>query len=81
MRKRHEWRCDECGMLLGVLKQDRVHIRYKSLGVDLLVGFPVTCPCRRCHALNEIRSPLPSAEPTTSRTVVFRKPHNKPRGA
>ena len=60
-----EWRCTRCGKLLGVLEENRVHIRF-SRGHEYLVGFPVTGVCRSCQTLNEIRQPQADIEVVTS---------------
>lgn len=44
-----------CQKLLGVVRDGRLHLRF-ARGYEYLVGFPVTCACPGCHALNEIRS-------------------------
>ena len=51
---RHEWRCERCGRLLGILEEGRLHIKF-SRGGEYLVSFPVTAVCPACHTLNEIR--------------------------
>lgn len=55
MRKT-EWRCKECGKLLGEIEGTRLHIRV-SRGREYLVGLPVTSVCRGCHSLNELPAP------------------------
>ena len=47
-----DWRCVQCGKLLGRVKEDRVHIRF-ARGHEYMVGFPVTGICRSCRTLNE----------------------------
>jgi len=47
-----EWRCTQCGKLLGVLKGKRLHIRF-ACSHEYLVGFPATGICRCCGTLNE----------------------------
>jgi len=49
-----EWRCTQCGKLLGQTKGDRLHVRF-ARGHEYLVGLPVTCACRCCGTLNELR--------------------------
>jgi hypothetical protein len=56
-----EWRCTRCGKLLGVLQENRLHIRF-SRGHEYLVGFPITGVCRGCRTLNELREPRHEAE-------------------
>ena len=48
----HEWRCSQCGKLLGVLKEGRLHIRFARCH-EYLVGFPATGTCRKCGTLNQ----------------------------
>lgn len=47
-----EWRCRDCGKLLGVLRGGRLEMRW-SRGDQCLVGFPVTATCRGCGAMND----------------------------
>lgn len=51
-----EWRCLECGKLLGQVRDGRLLLRL-SRGHTLLVGFPATMACRGCRTLNELASP------------------------
>lgn len=53
-----EWRCKQCGKLLGVVDGAHLHIRF-TRGHEYLVGFPVTCVCRNCGTLNELREAAP----------------------
>ena len=53
-----EWRCSQCNKLLGVLKDDRLHLRF-ARGHEYLVGFPATSVCRTCRTLNELKEPPP----------------------
>ena len=48
------WQCCKCNKLLGVFRGDRLHLSF-ARGPEYLVGFPVTCSCPRCGALNECR--------------------------
>jgi len=64
MDRHNEWRCAECGKLLGVHTQGRLHIRYRG-GNEYLVGFPVTGRCQACQRLNEV--PAPVRQPQESR--------------
>src|SRR5258708_3012334 len=48
-----EWRCDDCELLLGIVRSRRLHIR-AARGFEYLVSLPVTTTCRACCALNEI---------------------------
>ena len=52
--KEKQWRCMQCGKLLGMLRSERLHLRF-SRGHEYLVGFPVTGVCRNCGTLNELR--------------------------
>jgi hypothetical protein len=52
MQSQHEWRCSQCGKLLGVLRDGRIHIRF-SKSHDYLVSAPATGICRGCGTLNE----------------------------
>lgn len=64
----HEWRCDECGKLLGCRKGRRLHIRF-SRGHEYLVGYPVTGICRGCQTMNEVAEPEEAApSPATAST-------------
>lgn len=56
-----EWRCSQCGKLLGLLRDGRLHLRF-ARGHEYLVGFPATSVCRGCRTLNE----LCGAKPATS---------------
>jgi len=48
-----EWRCNQCGRLLGQLLDGRLHLQI-ARGRAYLVGFPVTTACLGCRALNEL---------------------------
>jgi hypothetical protein len=50
---RTDWRCCECGKLLGIVTTQRLHIRFLR-GKEALCGYPVTIPCWGCGTLNEI---------------------------
>lgn len=47
-----EWRCTECGKLLGVASGNQLHIRVQKHR-EYLVGFPVTANCHGCGTLNK----------------------------
>jgi len=47
-----EWRCTQCGKLLGVAKGNQLHIRVQKHR-EYLVGFPVTANCHGCGTLNK----------------------------
>jgi hypothetical protein len=57
MDDQRDWRCSECGKLLGVLQESRLHIRF-SRGVEYFIDFPVGCSattaCRGCQRLSEV---------------------------
>jgi len=53
---KNEWRCVQCGKLLGVIREERLHIKF-ARGHEYLVGFPATSVCRGCHSLNELAAP------------------------
>ena len=48
----HEWRCTQCGKLLGKTEGDRLHVRF-ARHHEYLMGFPVTAMCWSCGGLNE----------------------------
>lgn len=56
-----EWRCTNCGKLLGVKEGNRLHIRF-ARGHEYLVGLPTTGVCRCCRTLNELRFPHDTGE-------------------
>lgn len=45
-----EWRCLECGKLLGIRRSGRLHIR--MAGHDYSVTLPAEATCRGCGASN-----------------------------
>lgn len=45
-----EWRCLECGKLLGIRRGGRLHIRIA--GHDYEVNLPAEANCRGCGATN-----------------------------
>jgi RNase P subunit RPR2 len=47
-----EWRCRECGKLLGVCHGARLHVRMQ--GHSYLGSLPVEASCRGCGAVNRI---------------------------
>jgi len=53
MSTQKEWRCAQCGKLLGKVSKDRLHIRYER-GCEYLASLPVSSTCRKCGALNEM---------------------------
>jgi len=48
-----EWRCSNCKKLLGMIRGERLHIKF-ARGHEYLVGFPATSVCRTCRTLNEL---------------------------
>jgi hypothetical protein len=46
-----EWRCTDCGKLLGVAKGNQLHIRLQK-NREYMVGYPVTANCHGCGTLN-----------------------------
>ena len=51
-----EWRCTCCEKLLGVCRDDRMHLRF-ARGHEYFVGFPVVATCRSCGTLNQATTP------------------------
>jgi len=49
-----KWRCKRCGHLLGIADRDRLHIKF-ARGHQYRVALPVSCVCRKCGTLNELR--------------------------
>lgn len=45
-----EWRCQDCGKLLGKGNGFQIHIRRKP--AEFLASFPITAKCPGCGALN-----------------------------
>lgn len=50
---REQWRCTQCGKLLGVIEGARLQIRF-ARGHQYVVGLPATSVCRGCRTLNEV---------------------------
>ena len=50
-----EWRCHNCGRLLGKTNAFQMQIRRKPL--DYVVGFPVLAACPGCGSLNVKNKP------------------------
>jgi hypothetical protein len=46
-----EWRCTQCGKLLGMANGNQLHIRVQKHR-EYLVGLPVTANCHGCGTLN-----------------------------
>lgn len=53
---RQDWRCRECGKLLGIAQKNGLHLRF-SRGHEYFVAFPVTATCRGCGTLNQASDP------------------------
>ena len=49
---RREWRCTQCGKLMGITSGRRVHIRFQQ-GHEYMATVPVTGTCRQCGTLND----------------------------
>ena len=50
------WHCRQCRRVLGWLQANRMNLRLsRGGGGEYLVGFPITCVCRECKTLNEIK--------------------------
>jgi phage FluMu protein Com len=47
-----EWRCRQCGTLIGVERYGRMHLKYRS--AQFIVTGAVTAVCRRCSEINEV---------------------------
>jgi len=52
--KGFKWKCRECGHLLGIADGNRLHIRF-ARGHQYWAALPVSCVCRKCGTLNELR--------------------------
>lgn len=50
-----EWRCHDCGRLLGKTNGVQMQIRRKPL--QYVVGFPVSATCPGCGSLNVTNKP------------------------
>ncbi len=50
--KRNAWRCWKCGLILGIVRGGRLHIKVRR-GAEYLVGLPVWTACSQCTAQNE----------------------------
>jgi len=53
---KREWRCTQCGKLLGMVQDARLHIQF-ARGHTYIVGFPAASVCRGCGTLNELMGP------------------------
>lgn len=52
MGRDREWRCKQCGKLLGKIEGDRLHVRFARKH-EYLMRPPVTATCWGCGTLNE----------------------------
>ena len=66
MATKVEWRCSQCGKLMGVHSGQRVHIRYQQ-GHEYLASLPVTGICRHCGTLNDFADNGPRVGPCITR--------------
>jgi len=51
-----EWRCSNCGTLLGVIKNGNLILRYKEVEYVVTKGQTMAV-CRKCHRSNIIVVP------------------------
>lgn len=49
-----DWRCRKCGALLGVERDGKLHLKYKT--AQFIVEGRVIAVCRRCTEFNEKRT-------------------------
>ena len=49
------WQCEKCGCLLGVIKNQKIHVRCRDSSKYLIAG-EVVASCRRCGELNQIKT-------------------------
>lgn len=54
--KTKDWRCTSCDKVLGVPREDRMHLRF-SRGHEYFVGYPVMAVCRSCGTMNQSTAP------------------------
>lgn len=52
-----QWRCENCGTLLGVLKNGILILRYKEVEYVVTQG-QMMAACRKCHRTNVIVVPV-----------------------
>ena len=52
-----QWRCRECKTLLGVWRESKLHLRYKT--AQYFVTGKVLAVCRTCSAISEADSEKP----------------------
>lgn len=53
----NEWRCKECGTLLGIEDKDNLILRYKEVEYVVTKG-QVMAVCRKCRRANVIQIPV-----------------------
>ena len=51
LQSEKEWRCRQCGTLLGVERAGRLHLKYKT--AQYVVSGQVMAVCRRCSEISE----------------------------
>jgi rubredoxin len=52
-----QWRCTQCRMLLGVIKDGGLHLRF-SRGHEYFASLPAKAICRGCGTLNRKAAPV-----------------------
>jgi phage FluMu protein Com len=73
---RREWRCTQCGRLLGVLADDeRLHVRFTQER-EYVVGLPAITKCGHCRTLNELQDKR-RATPVSGPERGARRPASK----
>ncbi len=55
MDERREWRCEGCGLLLGVKNAGKLELVYKEIQYVFRGDGVVTTRCRRCGRLNDVK--------------------------
>ena len=50
---RQEWRCTNCGKMLGVIDGIRLHIQF-ARGPKYIANLPATSTCQVCGTINEL---------------------------
>jgi hypothetical protein len=66
MSTKLEWRCSQCGKLMGVCNGQRVHIRFQQ-GHEYMASLPVAGICRHCGTLNDLPNCGPHVGPCNTR--------------
>ena len=61
-----DWRCRQCGTLLGVERGGRLHLKYKT--AQFVVSGQVMAVCRRCSEISEtvVGTQAGAAEPRST---------------